>query len=168
MVDVRQRDPGVLDDVLERRCVRSSRSLVICSNWARERLSSRWIGPFSDIERYWSEMFVEVALDSSFFACSAASRRRCIAMRSLDRSTPEVFFTVVSMWLTTRSSQSSPPSLSPDVALTWMVEKPSSGSLPTSRRETSKVPPPRSKTRMSFVLATLVQAITPVRPRSAR
>ncbi len=38
--------------------VRSSRSLVICSNWARVSVSSRWIGPFSVIERYCSEMLV--------------------------------------------------------------------------------------------------------------
>ena len=73
--------------------VRSSRSLVICSNWARVSVSSRWIGPFSDIERYCIEMLVLVADDSSFLACSAASRRRCIAILSLDRSTPEEFFT---------------------------------------------------------------------------
>ena len=50
--------------------VRSSRSLVICSNCARVRFSSRWIGPFSDIERYCREMFVLDAEDSSFLACS--------------------------------------------------------------------------------------------------
>ena len=38
--------------------VRSSRSLVICSNCARVSVSSRWIGPFSLIERYCIEMFV--------------------------------------------------------------------------------------------------------------
>ncbi|OPZ47562.1 MAG: hypothetical protein BWY91_03324 [bacterium ADurb.BinA028] len=129
---------------------RSSRSLVSCSNWARLIVSSRWIGPFSLIERYCRLIVAEVELDSSFLACSAASRRRCMAILSLDRSTPVLFFTVESRWVTMRSSQSSPPRrLSPLVALTWIVLKPSSGSLPTSRRDTSNVPPPRSKTRMS-------------------
>ena len=32
--------------------------MVICSNWARVSVSSRWIGPFSDIERYCIEMLV--------------------------------------------------------------------------------------------------------------
>jgi hypothetical protein len=72
--------------------VRSRRSLVICSNWARVSVSSRWIGPFSDIERYCRLMLVELAeLESSFLACSAASRRRCMAILSLDRSTPVLF-----------------------------------------------------------------------------
>ena len=129
--------------------VRSSRSAVICWNCARVSFSSRWIGPFSVIDRYCSEIVVAVELDSSFFACSAASRSRCMAILSLDRSTPVCIFTVLTRWSTTRWSQSSPPRwLSPEVARTWMVEKPSS-SLPTSSRETSKVPPPRSKTRMS-------------------
>jgi hypothetical protein len=37
-----------------------------------------------------------VVEDSSFLACSAASRSRCMAILSLDRSTPVLFFTVVS------------------------------------------------------------------------
>ncbi|CPU65267.1 Uncharacterised protein [Mycobacteroides abscessus] len=129
--------------------VRSRRSCVICWNWARVSFSSRWIGPFSLIERYCIEMVVLVADESSFFACSAASRRRWSAILSFDRSTPELFFTCLMRCSTMRLSQSSPPRrLSPEVARTWIVEK-SSSSLPTSRSETSNVPPPRSKTRMS-------------------
>ncbi len=127
---------------------RSSSDCVICWNCARVNLVSRWMGPFSLIERYCSEMLVLVADDSSFLACSAASRRRCSAILSFDRSTPVVFFTSVTRCATIAASQSSPPRrLSPAVARTSMVEKPSS-SLPTSRRDTSNVPPPRSKTRM--------------------
>ena len=149
VVDLVDGDPGVLDDLLERRLGALSRSAVICWNCARVSFSSRCTGPFSVIERYCSEMLVAVALDSSFFACSAASRSRCMAILSLARSTPVVFFTVVTRWSTTRWSQSSPPRwLSPEVACTWIVAKPSS-SLLTSSRETSNVPPPRSKTRMS-------------------
>jgi hypothetical protein len=52
VVDVGEVDPGVLDDVANGCLQRSRRSLVICSNWARVSVSSRWMGPFSDIERY--------------------------------------------------------------------------------------------------------------------
>ena len=129
--------------------VRASRSLVRSSNLARESFSSRCTGPSGVTDRYCREMVVEVAEDSSFLACSAASFRRCRAILSLDRSAPVLDFTCCSSQSTTRWSQSSPPRrLSPAVARTWMVEK-SSSSLPTSSRETSKVPPPRSKTRMS-------------------
>ena len=131
------------------RFVRSSRSEVISSNFARVRLSSKWMGPSAVIDRYCREMFVLVALDSSFFACSAASLRRWRATGSLDRSAPVLALTWSISQVTMRWSQSSPPRwLSPEVARTWMVEKPSS-SLPISSRDTSKVPPPRSKTRMS-------------------
>ena len=129
--------------------VRSSRSAVISWKLERVSFSSRWMGPDSLMERYCRLMFVEVAEDSSFLACSAASLRRCMAILSLDRSTPSLLLTCLTSQSTMRASQSSPPRrLSPLVARTWMVEKPSS-SLPTSSRETSKVPPPRSKTRMS-------------------
>ena len=124
--------------------VRSSRSLVRSWNLARDRDSSRCTGPSEVTDRYCREMLVEEAEDSSFLACSAASFRRCRAILSLDRSAPVLDLTCCSSQSTIRWSQSSPPRrLSPAVARTWMVEKPSS-SLPTSRRETSKVPPPRS------------------------
>ena len=127
--------------------VRSSRSEVMSSNCARVSFSSRCSGPFSVIERYCRERVVEVEELSSFFACSAASLRRCRAMRSLPRSTPSLFFTCEISQSTIFWSQSSPPRrLSPAVAWTWMVEP--SSSLLTSSRETSKVPPPRSKTRI--------------------
>ena len=129
--------------------VRSRRSLAISSNFARVSVSSTWIGPESDMEMYGREMFVDEVEDNSFLAFSAASFRRWRAILSFERSTPDEALTCSTSQLTMRSSQSSPPSLlSPEVARTWMVEKPSS-SLPTSKRETSKVPPPRSKTRMS-------------------
>ena len=75
--------------------VRSSRSAWSCARTrARDSDSSRWIGPFSDIERYCRLMLEFVEELSSFLACSAASRRRCMAILSLDRSTPLLFFTV--------------------------------------------------------------------------
>ena len=127
----------------------SATSTNICWNCARVSFESRCTGPFSLIDRYCSEMLVLVAEESSFFADSAASRSRCRAILSLDRSTPVEFLTSLMRCSTIRSSQSSPPRrLSPLVARTWIVEK-SSSSLPTSRRDTSNVPPPRSKTRIS-------------------
>ncbi len=118
------------------------------SNLARVSVSSRLAGPFSVRERYgsWIEVLVEEL--SSFFACSAASLRRCLAILSFETSTPVDSLKRLTRWSTMRWSQSSPPRrLSPAVERTWMVLK--SSSLPTSRRETSNVPPPRSKTRMS-------------------
>ena len=86
---------------------------------------------------------VDCAPDSSIFAFSAASCSRCIAILSLDRSMPFCALKVRTRCATIAASQSSPPRwLSPAVALTWI--RPSS----ISSRETSKVPPPRSKTRM--------------------
>ncbi|CNK49420.1 Uncharacterised protein [Mycobacterium tuberculosis] len=81
--------------------------------------------------------------DSSILAFSAASRSRCIAILSLVRSMPLVPLNLSTSHCTTRSSQSSPPRwLSPEVARTSTTPSPISSS------ETSKVPPPRSKTRM--------------------
>src|SRR5690606_11181679 len=130
VVDVADLDARVLDHLVERRL------------GALEQVRGH------RLELGAGQLLVE--LDSSFLACSAASRSRCIAILSFDRSTPVWLRTVVSRCWTIRLSQSSPPRLlSPWVARTWIVENPSSGSLPTSSSETSKVPPPRSKTRMS-------------------
>ena len=81
---------------------------------------------------------------SSILAFSAPSRRRCIAILSPDRSMPLLLsWNCFTRWSTTFWSQSSPPSLlSPDVLLTSMTPSPISSS------DTSKVPPPRSKTRI--------------------
>ena len=70
------------------------------------------------------------------------------------RSTPWAFLNCVTSQSTTRWSQSSPPRwLSPQVALT------STTPSPISSRDTSNVPPPRSKTRMRLLLVGLVQAV---------
>ncbi len=87
-------------------------------------------------------MVVSVAEDSSIFAFSAASRSRWTAILSLARSTPWAFLNCLTRWSTIRWSQSSPPRcVSPLVAFTSTTPSPISSS------ETSKVPPPRSKTR---------------------
>ena len=123
--------------------VRSSRSAVIFSNCARVRVSSRCSGPSALAVMYGRLIDVCIELDSSIFAFSAASRRRCMAILSLDRSTPCAFLNCVTSQSTTLLSQSSPPRwLSPLVALT------STTPSPISSRDTSNVPPPRSKTRI--------------------
>jgi hypothetical protein len=95
----------------------------------------------------WDQRIVDW-LDSSIFAFSAASRSRCIAILSLVRSMPLLLLNFSTSQLMIRSSQSSPPRwLSPLVAFTSTTPSPISSS------ETSKVPPPRSKTRIVWSLS---------------
>ena len=123
--------------------VRSNKSAVICSNCERDKVSSKCNGPSALAVMYGKLIDVDIELESSIFAFSAASRRRCIAILSFDKSTPCAFLNDVTIQSTTALSQSSPPRwLSPLVALT------STTPSPISRSETSKVPPPRSKTKM--------------------
>ena len=86
---------------------------------------------------------VEELDDSSILARSAASRTRGMAILSFVRSRPVLLLNLVTIQSTTFSSQSSPPRwLSPLVAFTSMTPS------PISSRDTSNVPPPRSKTRI--------------------
>ena len=122
---------------------RSTRSFVNCSNLARVRRICRCFGPEASAVMKGRLISVSIIVESSIFAFSAASRSRCIAWRSWLRSMPYSFLNSSSIQWTMRSSQSSPPRwVSPLVARTSIIP-----SL-TSRMETSKVPPPRSKTRM--------------------
>ena len=94
-------------------------------------------------------MLEVVTPDSSILAFSAASFSRCMATRSVDRSTPSVRLNSLTSHFMMHSSKSSPPRrLLPAVASTSMT--PSS----MSRMDTSKVPPPRSYT-MIFWLCSL-------------
>ena len=130
--------------------VRSSRSAVSRWNCARVSFSSRCSGPASDAVMYGRLIVVSDEEDSSILAFSAASRSRCIAIRSLDRSTPWPFLNFLTSQSTTCWSQSSPPRwLSPQVALT------STTPSPISSRDTSNVPPPRSNTRMVWSVSPL-------------
>ncbi len=121
----------------------STRSAVMRSNSARLSFSSRWSGPSAVAVMNGRLIVVSVTWLSSIFAFSAASFRRCMAIRSFERSTPWPFLNCVTSQSMTRWSQSSPPSwVFPAVALTSKTPSPISSS------DTSKVPPPRSKTRI--------------------
>ena len=92
---------------------------------------------------------VSIAVESSIFAFSAASSRRCFASASLRRSMPCSFAKSSASQLMIFWSMSFPPRCaSPSVDFTSMT------SSPTSRTEMSNVPPPKSKTTIfsSFFL----------------
>ncbi len=122
---------------------RSTRSCVNCSNFERVNLISKCLGPPASAVMNGRLISVSNADDNSIFAFSAASVSRCNACRSLLRSIPWSFLNSSANQSTIRLSKSSPPRcVSPAVLFTSKTPS------PTSRMETSKVPPPRSKTRM--------------------
>mmetsp|Transcript_7468 Transcript_7468/g.31057 ORF Transcript_7468/g.31057 Transcript_7468/m.31057 type:complete len:200 (+) Transcript_7468:1131-1730(+) len=122
------------------RAMRSSHS---SSNFALVRLVSMCLGPSAVAVMKGSEMDVDAVEESSIFAFSAASVRRCSACLSFIRSTPSAVWKSFASHSTMRLSKSSPPrKVSPE------VESTSNTPSPTSRMDTSKVPPPRSKIRI--------------------
>ena len=96
-----------------------------------------------------------VVEESSIFAFSAASFRRCRAILSWRRSMPPLSAANLSaIQSMTRWSQSSPPRwLSP------AVDRTSNTPSPSSSTETSNVPPPRSNTRIFSIFVHLVEAV---------
>ena len=130
--------------------VLSTRSLVSSSNFALVRFISRCFGPSALAVMNGRLMLVVVAVDSSFFAFSAASFNLWRAILSPDRSMPSAFLNSSIIHWVTRLSKSSPPRrVSPLVARTSMTPS------PISMMETSKVPPPKSYTMIfcSFSLS---------------
>mmetsp|Transcript_127862 Transcript_127862/g.398208 ORF Transcript_127862/g.398208 Transcript_127862/m.398208 type:complete len:319 (+) Transcript_127862:328-1284(+) len=122
---------------------RLMRSAAICSNLARERVSSMCLGPVASAVMKGREILASCTPESSTLAFSAASVRRCKACLSLRSSMPSFCLKVSANQSTIFLSKSSPPRwVSP------FVESTSQTPSPTSRMETSKVPPPRSKTMM--------------------
>mmetsp|Transcript_19353 Transcript_19353/g.66728 ORF Transcript_19353/g.66728 Transcript_19353/m.66728 type:complete len:282 (-) Transcript_19353:511-1356(-) len=114
---------------------------TMASNWALETLTFMCFGPVASAVMNGSETSVCERPSSSRLAFSAASRRRCMASGSLEMSRPESFLNSPRRCVSRCSSKSSPPSIvSPFVALTSKTPP------EISRMETSKVPPPRSKT----------------------
>ncbi len=80
--------PASLMAVRHGAMVRSIRSSTSASSFARVSLMFRCFGPDASAVMYGRLMSVCVLLDSSIFAFSAASFRRCSASTSLERSTP--------------------------------------------------------------------------------
>ncbi len=109
------------------------------SNCARVSFIVRCFGPAASAVMNGRLISVSVTVDSSHFAFSAASFRRCSAMRSFDRSITWSFLNSEMIHSTMRWSMLSPPRcVSPLVDLT------STTPSPTSRIEISNVPPPKS------------------------
>mmetsp|Transcript_6438 Transcript_6438/g.22065 ORF Transcript_6438/g.22065 Transcript_6438/m.22065 type:complete len:319 (+) Transcript_6438:479-1435(+) len=125
--------------------VRSTRSATMPSNWALASFTLRCFGPVASAVMNGSDTSVFARPSSSRFAFSAASRRRCMARASPERSRPLSFLNSARRCLSSSSSKSSPPSIvSPFVLLTSKTPP------EISRMDTSKVPPPRSKTATSL------------------
>jgi len=121
--------------------LRSIRSPTSCSSFARLSATFRCFGPLASAVMNGRLMSVLCELDSSHFAFSAASFRRCSAIASLDKSMPFSFLNSATSQSMIRWSKSSPPRcVSPLVAFT------SNTPSPISSTEMSNVPPPRSYT----------------------
>mmetsp|Transcript_119942 Transcript_119942/g.350568 ORF Transcript_119942/g.350568 Transcript_119942/m.350568 type:complete len:319 (-) Transcript_119942:897-1853(-) len=117
------------------------RSATSCSNLALDRDSSMCFGPVASAVMNGRETLASCTPESSTFAFSAASVRRCKACLSLRSSMPSFFWNSSASQSTIFLSKSSPPRwVSP------FVDRTSQTPSPTSRTETSKVPPPRSNT----------------------
>jgi hypothetical protein len=143
VVDLRLVDAGVLEALLRRPTVRASRSAVSSLSFARVSCRSRCFGPSCVAVMNGRLICVVIVDDSSIFAFSAASYRRCSAIRSAARSMPWSLLNSATIQSTIALSKLSPPRwLSPFVAFTSKTPSPS------SRIDTSNVPPPRSKTRI--------------------
>ena len=119
--------------------VLSTRSAVSWSNLALVRSVSRCSGPSAVTVMNGRLMFVVCADESSFLAFSAASLSLCRAILSDLRSTPcSCEKLSASQFMITLSKSSPPRCVSPFVAST------SNTPSPSSRTDTSNVPPPRS------------------------
>mmetsp|Transcript_57951 Transcript_57951/g.164989 ORF Transcript_57951/g.164989 Transcript_57951/m.164989 type:complete len:255 (+) Transcript_57951:805-1569(+) len=116
---------------------------AICSNFALDSVSSMCFGPVASAVMNGRDTLASCTPDSSTFAFSAASVKRCKACLSCNKSMPSAFLKPSANQSTMTLSKSSPPRwVSP------LVESTSQTPSPTSSTETSKVPPPRSNTMM--------------------
>mmetsp|Transcript_48189 Transcript_48189/g.112747 ORF Transcript_48189/g.112747 Transcript_48189/m.112747 type:complete len:398 (-) Transcript_48189:91-1284(-) len=120
---------------------RSIKSPHSSMNFSVVKARSKWRGPSSLVAMKGTEIVASRTDDSSILAFSAASEILCSACGSVRRSIPVSDSKVSANQLRIRKSKSSPPSLvSPPVASTSHTPS------PVSIRDTSKVPPPRSRT----------------------
>ena len=117
------------------------RSSTSCSNFARVSVKFKCFGPSAVAVMNGKLISVCESCDSSIFAFSAASRKRCNAIGSLRRSMPSVFLNSSAMYSSTRISKLSPPR-----CVSPLVDFTSNTPSPNSSTEISNVPPPRSNT----------------------
>ena len=123
--------------------VRSTKSAVIFSNSDLLSFSSKCWGPASLAVIKGKFISVSLVEDSSILAFSAPSWILWTAILSFDKSIPVDDLNLSINQSITRWSQSSPPSFeSPEVDLT------SNTPSEISSIETSKVPPPKSNTKI--------------------
>ena len=123
--------------------VACTRSDVNSLNLARVSVRSKCFGPLASAVMNGKLMFVDITVDNSIFAFSAASFKRCSAILSCERSMPVCFLNSSTNQFITALSKSSPPKwVLPFVALTSKTPS------PNSRIDTSNVPPPKSNTRI--------------------
>ncbi len=128
-----------------------TRSLVSSSNLPLLMETSKCLGPDSSAVIYGRLILVFSLPDSSIFAFSDASLSLCIADLSSDRSISCSLVNSSAKKSMIRLSKSSPPRrLLPLVAFTSKTPSPS------SRMDTSNVPPPRSKTRTVWSSSLLI------------
>ena len=148
---------------------RANRSSHSASNLARDSDVSMCFGPSWLAVMNGRLRETDGILLSSSFALIAASVRRCMALRSPERSMPSAFLkSPISQSTILRSKSSPPEGISAHAGMRsvsggknpggrdsnvprWvspLVESTSKTPSPTSRRLTSKVPPPKSKTRI--------------------
>ena len=117
-----------------------TRSSVILSNMARVRAALKCTGcPFTSMVINGRLMSVDITLDNSIFAFSAASFKRWLVIGSRCNSKPFCALKVVAIQSIIRASKSSPPRC----PLPWEA---STSNTPSAKfkMDTSKVPPPRS------------------------
>ena len=133
--------PAFFNADLHGAIVLSTISEINCSNFARCNVLTKCFGTPSTGIMYGKLISVEVVEESSIFAFSAASFNLCNAIGSFLKSRPSSFLNSSANHEIIVSSTSSPPRwVSPS------VDKTSKTPSPSSRMETSCVPPPKSKT----------------------